>query len=105
MDITAAILRMSEKGSRKTHIMYGAKLSYKLLLDYLASLTSEGLLRKEGDLYVTTEKGLEFLEGYDRLKAVPLVKAKAKGEVKVAKKTKTAEFLKKYRELLRSKEE
>ncbi len=52
------------KGSRKTHIMYGANLSYKLVCQYLKELLESGLVRHENDEYLVTKKGKEFLSEY-----------------------------------------
>ena len=51
-------------GSKKTHIMYGANLSYKLLMRYLGVALQSGLVCDEGSCFVITEKGKEFLEFY-----------------------------------------
>ena len=53
-----------DSGSKKTHIMYGANLSYKLLTKYLDEVLSAGLVCEDESCYVITEKGREFLEVY-----------------------------------------
>ncbi len=69
--IIAEILRMAKNGSLKTHLMYGANLSFAQLNDYLSFLISTGLLKtaKEGNrsIFKTTSKGLEFLTNYDKI--------------------------------------
>lgn len=66
IEIMADILSLSASGStRKTHIMYGVKLSYRQTLSYLEELQGNGLLEalvKDGaSTYRMTEKGREFL--------------------------------------------
>ena len=51
-------------GSKKTHIMYGANLSYKLLTRYLGEVLDASLVCLEGACYFITEKGREFLQVY-----------------------------------------
>jgi len=69
--IIAEILRMAKNGSLKTHLMYGANLSFAQLNDYLSFLISTGLLKtvKEDNrsIFKTTSKGLEFLTNYEKI--------------------------------------
>ena len=61
------LLVLGEDGSKKTHIMYGANLSYKLLLRYLEHILDAGLVEYDGDSYYTiTEKGKKFLKLYQK---------------------------------------
>ena len=53
---------------KKTHIMYGANLSYKLLIKYLQeTLTAELICRGES-CYIITKKGKEYLGNYEKYK-------------------------------------
>jgi predicted transcriptional regulator len=67
-DITASILKASAKGSGRTHIMYRANLSFRLLNEYLARLVNSGLLecqeRERRVIYSLSESGAAFLESY-----------------------------------------
>lgn len=70
----ASVLRVARGPESKTHIMYGANLSYRQLERYLRFLLNTGLLRvseethsRAAKLFVTTEKGVSFLEAYRRL--------------------------------------
>ncbi len=70
----ARVLSVAKSPESKTHIMYGANLSFRQLESYLELLTDRGLLRvseekqsKATKLFVTTRKGLSFLEAYQRL--------------------------------------
>jgi len=68
LDIIADMLDViSENGrAKKTHIMYRANLSYKLLTKYLNHVLVACLVRSERKerCYVLTSKGEEFLEIY-----------------------------------------
>lgn len=62
--IIADMLCAAGKGSKKTHIMYGANLSYKLVCQYLKELLESGLVRHENGEYSVTKKGKEFMSKY-----------------------------------------
>jgi len=65
--IVADILSVVSKGARKTHIMYGANLSYKLLKQYLGDVLDSGLVRQGNDgWYEITDEGQIFLERCNR---------------------------------------
>jgi len=70
LQIIASILSTASSGAKKTRIMYQANLSYKLLCRYLDEVLDAGLVCfEEGDYYVLTTKGKEFLdmhEGYSQ---------------------------------------
>jgi len=53
-------------GSRKTHIMHGANLSYRLLTRYLDTVLNSGLATCEDGSYLITDKGQQFLQVYER---------------------------------------
>ncbi len=54
------------EGSRKTHIMYRANLSYRLLNRYLKHVLKAGLIECDGkNCYVVTDAGKAFIEMYD----------------------------------------
>ena len=57
------LVAASGEGSRKTHIMYGANLSYKLVTRYLDEVLKAGLLEYDREsLYTLTCKGEKFLK-------------------------------------------
>lgn len=64
LDIIADILNVIGEGSKKTQVMYGANLSYKLLMKYLDHVVGAGFACfEEGRAcYVLTVKGWAFLE-------------------------------------------
>jgi len=65
LQIVADILAITSRGAKKTRIMYQANLSYKLLCRYLGEVMEAGLVGlDDGDLYVLTSKGKEFLSKY-----------------------------------------
>ena len=67
-DITADILRIARKGARKTRIVYGANLNFKILEEYLAKLEKAGLLSLTEGQIKTTSKGREFLDQFRNLR-------------------------------------
>jgi predicted transcriptional regulator len=76
MDIMENILRVTNEGARKTHIMYRCNLSFEQLHTYLDLLASMGLLksvpprtgeRSNSNMYETTEKGQAFIQVYRNL--------------------------------------
>ncbi len=67
LEIIANILRIARKGARKTRIVYGANLNFKMLGEYLVELESKGLVtcsQNNGGLVTTTEKGKEVLRQF-----------------------------------------
>ena len=66
VSIVAAILEAATGGANKTHIMFGAKLSFSLLEKYLDVAVNSGFLRFEDSKYHLTERGQEYLKGYRR---------------------------------------
>ncbi len=68
--IVADMLKIAEKGARKTRIMYLGNLSYELLEKYLDALLASSLIEmqsRSSKTYVVTEKGRRFLEYYYKL--------------------------------------
>jgi len=62
IEIVHDILTAVSDGARKTHIMYKANLSYKLLVSYLEEMIKADLVLSNGDgIYTLTEDGEEFL--------------------------------------------
>jgi len=66
LQIIADILSIASKGAKKTQIMYQANLSYRLLCRYLSEVLNSGLVNCEnGDCYVVTAKGKEFMNRHE----------------------------------------
>lgn len=69
LQIVAEILEIVKGGAKKTHIMYRANLSYKLLCKYLDDVLECGLVRVDsGERYVVAPKGEKFLQKFDDYK-------------------------------------
>ncbi len=77
----ANILQVTADGAKKTHIMYECNLSFRQLNSYLDFLTETGFLEKlmlkenhKEDLmiFMTTDKGKDFIKAYRHLKALLL---------------------------------
>lgn len=64
LEIIAEILKLAKKGVRKTRIVYGCNLNFKMLGEYLDYLMPRGLMTQEGNTLTTSSKGLKYLEGY-----------------------------------------
>jgi len=61
VEIMAEILRIARKGAKKTRLVYGANINFKLLHEYLDELEKAGLIMKNNGTIKTTEKGDQFL--------------------------------------------
>ena len=69
LDITADIIKLAKDkdGVKKTHVQYGANLSWDLTKQYLENMVSGGLLIIEGKHYKPTERGAQWLWYYELL--------------------------------------
>lgn len=67
LDIIAEILLFCGEEKSKTSIMYNANLNYGQLKGQISTLTAQGLLQKNVNKYITTEKGYRFLELFAQL--------------------------------------
>lgn len=67
LDIIAEILLFCEQQKSKTSIMYNANLNYSQLKSQIKALTTQGLLQRKVNRYITTEKGYRFLELFAQL--------------------------------------
>jgi predicted transcriptional regulator len=66
LQIIADILEIVRGGAKKTHIMYRANLSYKLLCKYLNEVLECGLVRVDReDCYAVAPKGEKFLQQFN----------------------------------------
>jgi predicted transcriptional regulator len=66
LQIIADVLAVAKDGARKTHIMYGANLSYSLLNQCIADVLGAGLVQLgKGGWYEITDKGRMFLDKYN----------------------------------------
>ena len=69
-EIIADILSIVSNQPKKTHIMYGANLSYSLLCKYLEKLMEARLIcyQEAERVYVLTRRGRAYLEYYNEYK-------------------------------------
>jgi predicted transcriptional regulator len=71
LSIIAEILEIAKNGTLKTQIMYKANLSFAQLNEYLTFMLKIRLLDKLDatgkEIYITTEKGLDFLQRHCEL--------------------------------------
>jgi len=70
IEIASVILEVANGGGvTKTRILTGAFLSYNQLQEYLVFLIQKDLIRydKDTQTFKTTEKGLRFLQIYNRM--------------------------------------
>lgn len=75
MDIAACLLTRATERTRKTRLIYGCNLSVGQFNVYAQFLIRKGLLRRERSSdakvhFVTTEKGLEFVAEYAKLRSL-----------------------------------
>jgi len=66
-DIIAAMLSVARVHGKKTYIMHGANLSYKLLSRYLDDVVKLGLLEfsVDSNVFELTDKGEKYLKHYN----------------------------------------
>lgn len=68
IEIIVDILKVALHGAKKTHIVYKANLNFTVFKRYLIGLEEKGLLMKiNGGHYITTQKGSQFLEQYNKI--------------------------------------
>lgn len=68
--IVTSMLQAAVEPIKKTHIMYKANLSYDQLVQYLQYVTSRQLIETRDGLWVTTERGREYLKQYQALEQI-----------------------------------
>lgn len=61
-DIILKILKTAKHGSKKTNIMFKARLSFSQLEKYLYALNEAGFINEKSGVWTTTEKGLHVIE-------------------------------------------
>jgi len=67
VEIAAQVLKVAADGAKKTHIMYGANLSFDQLEKYLKLLLDKGLLdgrSTERGTYALTDRGRRYLQEF-----------------------------------------
>lgn len=59
------ILYVARNGKKKTHILFGSNLNLTMLEKYIRLAMDAGLLERTEKLYITTQKGEDFIKSYD----------------------------------------
>ena len=72
IEIVIDILSVALDGARKTEIVYKANLNFTRIDRYIPFLEDRGLMENSGPIYKTTEKGKEFLRGYEKMEELLL---------------------------------
>ena len=67
IDIMANILEIAMDWAKITWIVYKANLNFTIIKQYLADLMEKNLMTQEGRFFQTTDRGVEFLEEYQRI--------------------------------------
>lgn len=65
--IMLELLRLAGRGEGKTRLMYGANISYALLMRYLAFFEAKKFVLRAGDKYVLTEDGRKFMQDLNKV--------------------------------------
>ena len=69
IEIMANILGLCVKPQVKTRIMYNTNITFKQFEIYATVLKSHDLLIHETNRYTATEKGLQFINAFNRLQS------------------------------------
>jgi len=64
LDICADILNIAQNGAKKTQLVYKANLNFAIVKKYIKRLGDTELLTSENGYFMTTEKGMRFLQDY-----------------------------------------
>ncbi|TRM73419.1 hypothetical protein DJ528_11755, partial [Sulfolobus sp. B5] len=62
LEITITMLEACTDGINKTKLMYKVNLSTRPFNKYLNQLVKSGYIKREGNLYKLTEKGMKYLQ-------------------------------------------
>jgi len=68
LEVLQGILLVAIGGARKTEIVYKASLTFTRAKNHLDFLEKQNLLKKEGNRWITTAKGLDFLKNFNKVK-------------------------------------
>ena len=69
-DLAGEMLFLALSGVKKTSFIYACNLSFGMRDKYIKILLGNGLLKKNGAYFHTTEKGIKFLEMYQKLECL-----------------------------------
>ena len=70
LDHNADILKIAIQGAKKTQLVYGSNINFKILKLRLAQLIETGLLMQNGKYYQTTPKGEVFLYHFKEMRSL-----------------------------------
>jgi predicted transcriptional regulator len=73
MEIIVNILEEARNGINKTRLVYRTNLNFLVVQKYIDFLTDKALIKTDqrpSTVYVTTEKGLQFLTEFSKLKDI-----------------------------------
>ena len=73
---------IAKNDAKKTKTVYLANLTFTRAREYLEALQSLELIEKKSDHWMTTEKGKEFIKGFNYLKAYLSLLIVSKGYIK-----------------------
>lgn len=70
IELMAEILEEAKQGVSKTRLVYRTSLNFALIQKHLIFLLDKGFLEIEepAKFYITTSKGIEFLDHFKRMK-------------------------------------
>ncbi len=66
----AHILGLCTKPQVKTRVMYDVNITFSQFGTYATLLQSQGMLTQEENRYVTTSKGLQFVNAFNQLQSI-----------------------------------
>jgi len=69
VEIMAHVLAFCAQPRLKTQIMYSANITYRQFETYAILLSSRGLLVRDSQKYVATEKGHRFVQAFNQLQS------------------------------------
>lgn len=70
LEVYAHILETALEGATKTRIIYMANLNFTMAERHLSVLLNAQLIERKNGIYRTTDKGVEYLENYWKLKSL-----------------------------------
>ena len=67
LDICAELLKIARDGAKITQLVYKANLNFTIIKKYIERLNQNGFLVFKNGYYITTEKGVRFIDQYHDL--------------------------------------
>jgi predicted transcriptional regulator len=67
LDISADLLKIARDGAKKTQLVYRANLNFSIIKKYIERLRVNGFLVFKNGYYITTERGVRFIDQYHEL--------------------------------------